>query len=48
MAEDAKRREEVAELQPGDKIYKLFKHDKVMVRGKEEAFLIKISKLKRK
>ena len=47
MAEDTKRKKDVPELQPGDKIYKLFKHHKVMVRGKDEAFLIKITKLKK-
>jgi hypothetical protein len=47
VVEDGKRREDVPEFQPGDKIYKLFNHDRVIVRGKNEAFIIKITKLKK-
>ncbi|HLV10315.1 MAG TPA: hypothetical protein VKY40_08905 [Halanaerobiales bacterium] len=36
----------IPEYQPGDKIYKLFKHNKVIVNGKNEVFIIKIKKLK--
>ncbi|QTL97498.1 hypothetical protein GM661_05615 [Iocasia frigidifontis] len=35
------------EYQPGDKIYKLFNHDIVIIRGKDEEFIIKIVKLKK-
>lgn len=47
VAEDGKRREDVPEFQPGDKIYKLFNHDKVIVRGKDEEFIIEIAKIKK-
>lgn len=47
MVEDTQRREDVPVLQPGDKIYKLFRHNEVIVRGQDEDFFIKIAKLKK-
>ncbi|UOF91095.1 hypothetical protein LSG31_02205 [Fodinisporobacter ferrooxydans] len=33
-------------LTPGSKIYQLFKHDRVIIEGKEERFIITIQKEK--
>lgn len=33
------------EYQPGDKLYQLFKHKQVIVKGQEEKLLIKIKKI---
>jgi len=38
--------ENIPEFTPGDKIYKLFNHHKVRVRGKKEEFVIKVIKVK--
>jgi len=32
-------------VQPGDKIYKLFNHNKVVVLGNKEKFIVKIEKV---
>lgn len=34
--------------QPGDKIYNLFKHSQVLVEGKDDTFIIKITKIIKK
>jgi len=39
--------ENIPEFTPGDKIYKLFNHNKVRVRGKKEEFVIKVIKVKK-
>lgn len=36
--------ENLAEFEPGDKIYKLFCYKKVIIRGKKENFIIKVKK----
>ncbi|WP_166637959.1 hypothetical protein [Halanaerobium saccharolyticum] len=44
-----KYKEELTDLvkfQPGDKIYKLFKYQKVLVKGQKENFVIQIKKVK--
>ncbi|QTL99709.1 hypothetical protein GM661_17990 [Iocasia frigidifontis] len=47
MLREEKRQEDIPEYQPGDKIYKLFNHDIVLIRGKDEEFIIKIVSLKK-
>jgi len=37
---------DLVKFQPGDKIYKLFKHQKVLVKGQKENFVIQIKKVK--
>lgn len=37
--------DEMKTLQPGDKIYSLFAYKEVMIRGKQELFLIRIEKV---
>ncbi|WP_172675799.1 hypothetical protein [Propionispora sp. 2/2-37] len=36
---------EMKTLQPGDKIYSLFAYKEVMIKGKQEQFLIRIEKV---
>jgi hypothetical protein len=40
-----RKQQDLAEYQPGDKLYQLFKHEQVVVKGKKEKFLIKIQKI---
>lgn len=40
----SKKQEERAEFKPGDKIYKLFSHKEVIIRGKKDNFIIKVEK----
>ncbi|WP_164522165.1 hypothetical protein [Halocella sp. SP3-1] len=47
MQRGEERQEGLPEYQPGDKIYKLFNHDIVIIRGKDEEFIIRIAKLKK-
>ncbi len=42
MREEKKLPEDIPEYQPGDKIYELFSHDRVMVKGNSDNFIIKI------
>jgi len=44
---DERQPEDIPEFTPGDKIYKLFKHHKVRVRGKKQEFVIKVLKVKK-
>ncbi|MEC9490584.1 MAG: hypothetical protein UMU04_06515 [Halanaerobiales bacterium] len=37
---------DLVKFKPGDKIYKLFKHQKVLVKGQKEKFVIQIKKVK--
>jgi hypothetical protein len=37
---------DLVKFQPGDKIYKLFKHQRVLVKGQKENFIIQIKKVK--
>jgi len=39
------KQESLAEYQPGDKLYQLFKHKQAIVNGHQEKFLIKIEKI---
>ena len=48
MLKKEMRQKDIPEYQPGDRIYKLFNHNKVRVRGNEEEFLIKVIKVKEK
>lgn len=34
-------------LQPGDKIYTLFKYNEVMIKGSQESFIIRIEKVEK-
>lgn len=45
--EKRRGKEDIPEYQPGDKIYKLFSHDKVRVRGSDEEFIIRVARLKK-
>ncbi|WP_164522048.1 hypothetical protein [Halocella sp. SP3-1] len=47
MQREENRQGVIPEYQPGDKIYKLFNHDVVLIRGKDEEFIIKIVSLKK-
>ncbi|QTL99744.1 hypothetical protein GM661_18180 [Iocasia frigidifontis] len=48
MQKGEKRQRDIPEYQPGDKIYKLFNHNKVRIKGKNEEFIIEIARLKSK
>jgi len=48
MEREEKGQGDIPEYQPGDKIYKLFSHDKVLIKGQDEVFIIEICKLKNK
>lgn len=43
----SKKQEEIAEFKPGDKIYKLFSHKEVIIRGKKIILLSKSKKSKK-
>ena len=47
VLKEEERQEDIPEYTPGDKIYKLFNHDRVRVRGNQEEFVIKILKVKK-
>lgn len=46
MREEKRLPEDIPEYRPGDKIYKLFSHDMVLVKGKSDDFLIGIFRIK--
>ncbi|QTL99138.1 hypothetical protein GM661_14820 [Iocasia frigidifontis] len=47
MLKEEKQQRDIPEYRPGDKIYKLFKHDIVIIRGRDEEFIIRIVRLKK-
>ncbi|WP_164522212.1 hypothetical protein [Halocella sp. SP3-1] len=47
MQKEKKRQGVLPEYQPGDKIYKLFNHEIVIIRGRDEEFIIRIARLEK-
>ncbi|MGM0603037.1 MAG: hypothetical protein ACQESS_06975 [Bacillota bacterium] len=47
MSKDNVSKKGVPHYKPGDKIYKLFDHEKVIIEGNQDTFVINIDKNKR-